>query len=90
MYSAVFYHTNVKFLLASSCTFYPAVACSIPTPVHGNVSKQLGTTFGSTAHVRCNTGYTKIGSSFQLTCNKVSQQGTGLWTGNQCERKNHV
>ena len=45
----------------------------------------FSTTFGSTANVICENGYTKNGATIQITCNLSSPIGNySVWTGKSC------
>ena len=71
-----------------SC-YYAAVSCGkLPARSNGMVLAADKSTFGGTASVVCNTGFTKNGARVQLACTvSPPTTTTGMWTGPECEGK---
>ena len=76
--------------LSGNLSFYhAAVSCgTLPARSNGMVLAPDKSTFGGTANVVCNNGFTKNGERVQLTCTvSPTTATTGIWTGPECEGK---
>ena len=69
--------------------YHAAVSCgTLPARSNGMVRAANKSTFGGTASVVCNTGFTKNGARVQLICTvPTTTATTGVWTGPECEGK---